>query len=85
MTSDGIRARIRTFFSEAFPGRSLTDDDNIFSLGFGNSLLAMQLVEFIESEFAIPVDNEDLDIDNFRTITAIGMLAERKTAAVTAA
>ncbi|HAG98785.1 MAG TPA: acyl carrier protein, partial [Ktedonobacter sp.] len=40
---------------------------------------AMQLVLFVESEFALIVDNEDLDIDNFRTINAIVQLIERKT------
>jgi methoxymalonate biosynthesis acyl carrier protein len=41
----------------------------------------MQLVMFVEQEFSFTVDNEDLDIENFRTIKAIAHLIERKTAA----
>jgi acyl carrier protein len=45
----------------------------------------MQLVLFVEHEFGISIDNEDLDINNFRTIDAIAHLVERKTSASSAA
>lgn len=54
-------------------------DDNIFALGFVNSLFAMQLLQFIEREFAITVDNEDLEIANFSTINKIISLIDKKT------
>jgi methoxymalonate biosynthesis acyl carrier protein len=38
----------------------------------------MQLVLFVEQEFNISVENEDLELDNFRTINAIANLVERK-------
>ena len=31
----------------------------------------MQLVAFVEKEFGITVADEDLDLDNFRTVDAI--------------
>ena len=37
----------------------------------------MQLVLFVEKEFGIAIENEDLDIDNFRSIQAITELVER--------
>lgn len=58
----------------------LQPDEDIFALGFVNSLFAMQLVLFVENEFGLVVENEDLDIDNFRTVSAIARLIERKTA-----
>jgi methoxymalonate biosynthesis acyl carrier protein len=73
------RAKIRAFIAKFFQNINLQDDEDIFALGFINSLFAMQLVLFVESEFALIVDNEDLDIDNFRTINAIVQLIERKT------
>ncbi|WP_270171072.1 acyl carrier protein [Paenibacillus sp. SYP-B4298] len=54
-------------------------DDNIFALGFVNSLFAMQLLQFIEREFAITVDNEDLEIANFSTLNKIISLIDKKT------
>jgi acyl carrier protein len=46
----------------------LTDEDNIFELGLVNSLFALQLVMFLENEFSIQVNNEDLDIANFSSL-----------------
>jgi acyl carrier protein len=54
-------------------------DADIFASGLVNSLFAMQLVLFVENEFAIKIDNEDLTIDNFRTINALAELIDRKT------
>ena len=45
-----------------------SDEDNIFQLGFVNSLFAMKLVTLIESEFDIEIDNNDLDIKNFCSV-----------------
>jgi acyl carrier protein len=84
MTSEMIQARIRGFFARAFPGRSLRDGDDIFALGFGNSLFAMQLVDFVEGEFGLTINNEDLDVANFSTIASIRSLVERKVSAASA-
>jgi acyl carrier protein len=58
----------------------LHEDEDIFATGFVNSMFAMQLVLFIEQEFQVTIENEDLDFDNFRTINAIVRLLDRKTA-----
>ena len=78
---DERRAQIKAFLSRYFKSRELEPDDDIFSLGFVNSLLAMQLVAFVEKEFGIRVEDQDLDLDNFRSIDAIARLVERKTEA----
>lgn len=46
----------------------LGDDDNIFQLGFVNSLFAMKMISYVESEFNIIIENDDLDITNFSSI-----------------
>src|SRR5579885_1432044 len=74
------QTRIRNFLAKFFQNVELKDNQDIFALGFVNSLFAMQLVLFIEKEFGIPVENEDLNIDNFRSISAITQLIEQKTA-----
>lgn len=78
MITNGIKRELTDFFARAFPDRPLGDDEDIFALGFGNSLFAMQMVEFVETAFSIVIDGEDLDIDNFRTINAIVRLIEQK-------
>ncbi len=77
-----IQTKIRSFLAQFFQNIVLEDDQDIFALGFVNSLFAMQLVLFIEKEFGMQVENDELDIDNFRSIQAITALVERKAASV---
>lgn len=70
--------KIRAFIAKFFANVELEDDQDIFSLGFINSLFAMQLVVFVENECGSEVESEDLTIDNFRSINAIAHLIERK-------
>jgi acyl carrier protein len=81
MPTDAIRLPIRGFMTRSFEGRAVNDDDDIFALGFANSLFAMQLVAFVEGEFRIEIDSDDLEIDNFRSVAAISGLVERKLSA----
>lgn len=76
-----IKTKLKQFLSKFFRNYDLHEDEDIFSLGFVNSLFAIELVLFVEREYQITVENEDLDIDNFRTINALAGLIERKTAA----
>ena len=75
---DETRLKIKEFLSRFFKNHDLRPEEDIFSLGFVNSLLAMQLVAFVEKEFGISVGDEDLDLDNFRSIDAITSLVTRK-------
>ncbi|MGJ5628675.1 acyl carrier protein [Nostoc sp. CALU 1950] len=77
-----IQAKIREFLSRFFRNHDLQLDEDIFALGFVNSMFAMQLVLFIEQAFQITIDNEDLELDNFRTINSMTRLVERKTTLV---
>ena len=72
------RTKIKTFLAKHFKNIELQDDQDFFALGFVNSLFAMQLVLFVENELGVPVANEDLDIDNFRSVNAIMQLVGRK-------
>lgn len=83
MLDETIASPIRNFMSRSFDGHTIGNDDDIFALGFGNSLFAMQLVAFVEDQFRIEIESEDLEMDNFRSIQAISRLIERKRAAAT--
>ncbi|MDZ8264150.1 acyl carrier protein [Nostoc sp. ChiQUE01b] len=77
-----IQAQIKTFLSRFFGNHNLQQDEDIFALGFVNSMFAMQLVLFVEQEFQIAIENEDLEFENFRSINSITNLIERKTALI---
>lgn len=76
------KAKIRAFLARFFRDHQLADDEDIFASGYVNSMFAMQLVQFVESDFGIAVESEDLELDNFRTVNAISALVERKSALV---
>jgi acyl carrier protein len=80
MIKETIATPIRTFMARSFDGRTVADEDDIFALGFGNSLFAMQLVAFVERQFDIEIESEDLDMSNFRSIQAISSLVGKKLA-----
>lgn len=78
---DETQLKIKEFLSRFFKSHDLKAEEDIFALGFVNSLLAMQLVAFVEKEFGVRVEDEDLDLDNFRSINAISALIAKKKAA----
>ncbi|MEC0171454.1 acyl carrier protein [Paenibacillus graminis] len=56
-----------------------SNEDNIFELGFVNSLFAMKLVTYIESEFNTTIESEEMDINNFNSIDNIVNFIHSKT------
>lgn len=71
------RQRIRGYLA-ANIGPTVEDHDDIFKRGLVNSLFAMQLVVYIENEFGISVEGEDLDVDNFCSVDALTAFVSRK-------
>lgn len=69
-----IEANLNVFEDEAV----FTDTDNIFKMGFVNSLFAMKLLGYLEKEFAITIDNEDININNFSSVHNIVSIVNRK-------
>ncbi|MEK8173925.1 acyl-CoA dehydrogenase family protein [Streptomyces sp. M19] len=63
---------MHAFMAQFFGDRDIADDTDIFSTGLVNSLFVMQLVLFVESEFGLTVEDEDLEMDNFRSVDAVG-------------
>lgn len=72
-----VRTRVRSYFGKAIR-RELADEDDIFDLGVVDSLFAMQLVLFVENEFGVAAEREDLDIRNFCSIAAVAGFVTRK-------
>lgn len=70
--------KIRAFLSHYLRNHDLSDDEDIFALGFVNSLFAMQLVMFVESQFDVTIEDDDLELNNFKSVNAIANLICRK-------
>ncbi len=79
-----LKGKIRNFIEENMTiyddEAVFADDDNIFELGFVDSMFALKLVTFIEREFAIQVANDDLVLDNFSTVDNITNFINSKVA-----
>lgn len=74
-----VRTRIRMYVRRAV-AKPIGDDDDIFDLGMVDSMFALQLLAFVEGEFSIVAEREDLDIRNFCSIAALSAFVERKLA-----
>ncbi|MFC5286468.1 acyl carrier protein [Actinokineospora guangxiensis] len=71
-------AQLRGFLTRAL-GADIGDDDDYFALGMVNSLFALELVTFVEHRFGFPVEVDDLDLDNFRTLARLTAFVHAKT------
>jgi acyl carrier protein len=70
MSEELIYARLRSFIS----GRvsyELADHDSLIETGGFDSLGLLELVAFIEKEFGIRFEDEDLSSENFASIQSV--------------
>lgn len=73
-----IKAKVEKFVKKYIKGTEIAEDVDIFSIGAVNSLFAMQLVLFVENEFSISVDNNDLGTDKFNSISSISSYIQER-------
>lgn len=66
-----IREKIADYISNSIAATQVSTDENLFESGYVHSLFAIQLIMYIEKEFDIELDEDDLDFDNFSTINDI--------------
>lgn len=70
-----IRKKIREFIEDNLNDVEelavFNDDENIFELGLVNSLFAMKLLNYVQSEFNVEVTYDDMEIENFNTVDNI--------------
>jgi methoxymalonate biosynthesis acyl carrier protein len=77
-TEQQVADTIRRFILSSIRMARLDDDANLFESGVANSLFAVQLMTFVEKTFAIDVDMDDLDIENFKSVNATTAFVLRK-------
>ncbi len=78
MGTDGLKGEVRGFLETYISDGEFTDEDDIFELGLVNSLMAMQLVLFLEKQYGLKLAGDDLDFANFRSVVRITALVDRK-------
>ena len=81
MSAQNVSKDVREFLEPFIADTEFKDEDDIFALGLVNSLMAMQLVLFLEKTYKIKFEGDDLDLKNFRSIQQISELIGRKLAA----
>lgn len=70
--------KVKKFISRYVNHSDCNDNSNIFENNSVNSLFAMQIILFIEKEFSVTVEDQDLDIKNFQSINSIVAFIESK-------
>jgi acyl carrier protein len=78
-----VKETVRNFINNSINIDGLGDDENLFESGIVNSLFAVQLMTFVERIFRIEIGIEDLDVGNFKSVSATAMFIERKSAGKT--
>lgn len=67
-----VRSSIRNFLSNAVPqGIVFSDTDNLLTKGVVDSLRMLDMMSFLETQFHLKVDEDDLMPENFESIEAI--------------
>jgi len=73
-----VKEVIRGFIANSVNIDALGDDENLFESGIVNSLFAMQLMTFIERKFGIEVGMDDLEIENFKSVSSTAAFVLKK-------
>lgn len=77
-----IKQKIRRFIADNLikfdEDLDFSDDDNIFSMGFVNSLFAMKLLNYIEAEFCMTVESDEMELSNFSSVNNIVNFINKK-------
>ena len=76
-----LKEYIVTVFMHERNQSVLDSDTPLIEDGIIDSMGLMQLVHFIEDTFAIEIVEEDLDIDNFKTVNTLTAFINNKTTA----
>ena len=59
---------------------SIEHDRDLLADGIIDSLGIVELINFLESRYAIKVDDDDIDPENFRSVASVVAFVEKKEA-----
>ena len=77
-----IKSEIKDFISAEFvtDGSDIGDDTNLLEEEIIDSLGIFTLVSFVEDKYGVKVEPEEVNLDNFETLSAIEGLVQGKLA-----
>jgi acyl carrier protein len=81
MDNTQINVFVRQFIQGHFPSarrQPLGDTDPLIESGIIDSMGVLDVVAFIESEFKVTIEDEELIPDNFRSIAQMAAYIEKK-------
>jgi acyl carrier protein len=85
MQEEGVEAmverKVRGFILDKFPAarkKGLNDTVNLLESGIIDSLGILELVTFLEQQFGIQVEDDELVPENFQTTGTLAAFVERK-------
>ena len=72
-----MKEKIMEFFIQNGAATGLTNDADLFSGGYINSLFAFEMIVYLEDAFGVKIGDDEITEDNFRTIDAIAAMVRR--------
>ena len=80
MNTNIVADRIRSFLVQQFPAaKNISDDDPLLRNSLIDSLGILEVVTFLEKEFAIIVSDEELLPENFESVGRLSNFVRQKT------
>ncbi len=82
-----LKTRIREYVTGNFyvDGAGLADEDSLLERGVIDSTGVMEIIQYVEREFAVHVDDGEIVPENLDSIGRIARFVERKRQSVAAA
>lgn len=80
MVEPNFIEELRAFILGDLPDQTIAiePDTNLFEAKIIDSLRILSLVVFVEEQFGLSLDAEDLEAENFESLNALAQLVERK-------
>lgn len=73
-----IQEDVRSYVIDRTGHADVPDDADLFESGLANSLLAVQIVMWLDRTMGVQVTEDELDMRNFSSINAITQFVDRK-------
>jgi acyl carrier protein len=82
MTEHEVTARVREYITENFlymrQGYEFSDTDSLPGHGIIDSMGVLELITFVQDEFAVKVEDGEISEENFGTLAAIARFVQGK-------
>src|SRR5688572_20851341 len=75
---DHLRAFIEKEFLPDGGKESLQPDDDLFRKGILDSLVVLQVVNFMEQTYGIHIEDREIALENFKDLSSMARLVEQK-------